>query len=452
MILQSLVSYYEGLMARGELAPTGWSSERVSYVLELDADGTLKTLVSLKLSDGKKMVPQKMWVPTRVKRSSGVVPNFLCDHAGYFLGLDSKGNPERSCECFEAAAQLHKKLLADVDDEAATALLKFFEQWDVAHACEQEQIQQYKEDLLKGDNLIFSYRGTYLQDMQVIQGAWQKYLSTEGDEQQGRCMVTGKEDRIAVLHPLVKGIKNAQSSGASLVSYNAPAFCSYGKEKGKNASVGEYAANAYGEALKNNVDYYLWVNNDVIFRKGFLQAIINDALEAKKTHTLSIICGSVSKIGSDEWSYGGTKNLSNVNPYKRKVIIPNGHIQECDCVNGNCLLIPYETAICVGNIEERYEHGFGDFDYGYKLKSQGGKNFVASEYVGYCDRNTDLGTWKDPSVPFIERIKKKNKPNGQPYKSHKLFLKKWFPKLWLYYLWKPYIGIAVTSLKYKVKK
>lgn len=39
MILQSLVSYYEGLMARGELAPTGWSSERVSYVLELDADG-----------------------------------------------------------------------------------------------------------------------------------------------------------------------------------------------------------------------------------------------------------------------------------------------------------------------------------------------------------------------------------------------------------------------------
>ena len=254
MILQSLVSYYEGLMARGELAPTGWSRERVSYVLELDADGTLKTLVSLKLPDGKKMVSQKMWVPTRVKRSSGVVPNFLCDHAGYFLGLDSKGNLERSCECFEAAAQLHKKLLADVDDEAATALLKFFEQWDVAHACEQEQIQQYKEDLFKGDNLIFSYRGTYLQDMQVIQEAWQKYLSTEGDEPQGRCMVTGKEDRIAVLHPLVKGIKNAQSSGASLVSYNAPAFCSYGKEKGKNASVGEYAANAYGEALKHLIE------------------------------------------------------------------------------------------------------------------------------------------------------------------------------------------------------
>lgn len=209
---------------------------------------------------------------------------------------------------------------------------------------------------------------------------------------------------------------------------------------------------AYGEALKNKVDYYLWVNNDVIFHKGFLQEIVNDAIEAKKVHTLSIICGSVSKMGSSEWSYGGTKNLSNINPYKRKIIIPNGHIQECDCVNGNCLLIPHETAVCIGNIEKRYEHGFGDFDYGYKLKSQGGKNFVASKYVGYCDRNTDLGTWKDPSVPFIERIKKKNKPNGQPYKSHKLFLKKWFPKLWLYYLWKPYVGIVLSSLKYGIHK
>ena len=37
--------------------------------------------------------------------------------------------------------------------------------------------------------------------------------------------------------------------GTSLVSFNAPAFCSYGKEQGANASIGEYAAFAYGTAL-----------------------------------------------------------------------------------------------------------------------------------------------------------------------------------------------------------
>ena len=37
--------------------------------------------------------------------------------------------------------------------------------------------------------------------------------------------------------------------GTSLISFNAPAFCSYGKEQGTNASIGEYAAFAYGTAL-----------------------------------------------------------------------------------------------------------------------------------------------------------------------------------------------------------
>ena len=37
--------------------------------------------------------------------------------------------------------------------------------------------------------------------------------------------------------------------GTSLVSFNAPAFCSYEKEQGANAPVGEYAAFAYGTAL-----------------------------------------------------------------------------------------------------------------------------------------------------------------------------------------------------------
>ena len=209
---------------------------------------------------------------------------------------------------------------------------------------------------------------------------------------------------------------------------------------------------AYGEALKTAPDYFLWVNNDVVFCPGFLPGLLKDEEAAGKQEKLNLICGAVSYIDNDEWSYGGVKNLSNIDPYKREKLIPNGSIQECDCINGNCLLIPYATGICVGNLDERYEHGFGDFDYGYKVKAQDGKLYVASEYVGRCDRNTLKGTWNDPSVPFVQRIKKKNRPNGQPYKSHKLFLKKWFPKLWLYYLWKPYVRIAVTSIKYKLCK
>lgn len=44
-------------------------------------------------------------------------------------------------------------------------------------------------------------------------------------------------------------VPGAQSSGAALVSFNAPAFESYGKEQSYNAPVGKYAEFAYTTAL-----------------------------------------------------------------------------------------------------------------------------------------------------------------------------------------------------------
>ena len=43
----------------------------------------------------------------------------------------------------------------------------------------------------------------------------------------------------------------AQPSGAALVSFNAPAFCSYDREQNANAPVGAYAAFAYTTALNH---------------------------------------------------------------------------------------------------------------------------------------------------------------------------------------------------------
>ena len=64
-----------------------------------------------------------------------------------------------------------------------------------------------------------------------------------------QCLVTGKKAPAAILHPNIKGVMGAQSSGASLVSYNASAFESYEKGQGLNAPVSTHAAFAYGVAL-----------------------------------------------------------------------------------------------------------------------------------------------------------------------------------------------------------
>ena len=49
--------------------------------------------------------------------------------------------------------------------------------------------------------------------------------------------------------PSIKGVWGAQSSGASIVSFNLDAFTSYGHEQGDNAPVSEAATFAYTTAL-----------------------------------------------------------------------------------------------------------------------------------------------------------------------------------------------------------
>ena len=65
------------------------------------------------------------------------------------------------------------------------------------------------------------------------------------------------------VHPAIKNVAGAQSSGAALVSFNAPAFCSYGKEQSLNAPTGKYAAFAYTSALNG-----LLADRDHVFRVG----------------------------------------------------------------------------------------------------------------------------------------------------------------------------------------
>lgn len=90
----------------------------------------------------------------------------------------------------------------------------------------------------------------YAQDDPFIQETWETARNESSEDGQiGTCLVTGKEAEISRIHKTIKGVPGAQSSGAALVSFNAPAFESYGKEQSYNAPVGKYAEFAYTTAL-----------------------------------------------------------------------------------------------------------------------------------------------------------------------------------------------------------
>ena len=256
MILQALARYYEDLLSRGEIDAPGWTPAKISYALCLNEKGRLTQVVPTmeEVSKGKKTVlqPQVFPLPAAVKRTVGIDSNFLWDTSTYLLGVDQKGKPERSRDCFAAAAQKHHAVLDGIDSSIARAILAFFDTWQPSQAAEHSALAGLLEEVTAGANLLFRVDGCYPQKDVAIREAWQSYReSSNPDAVRMQCLVTGREDEITATHPAIKGVRDAQSSGAALVSFNAPAFCSYGREQNFNAPVGKYAAFAYTAALNH---------------------------------------------------------------------------------------------------------------------------------------------------------------------------------------------------------
>lgn len=295
MILQALTQYYEDLLRLGKINRPGWSKQKVSYSLLLSEEGELLQLLHLQqeVQRGNKTVlgPQEMWVPSPVKRSSGIRPNFLCDTSSYLLGVDGKGKADRSIDCFAASKALHLQLLKEVDSPVARAIVRFFEHWDPSQAASHPVLQEDWEELLKGGNLTFSLDKLFAAQDPAIADAWTRHYEDSSDDAEPiRCLVTGQTGTLARLHPSIKGVAGAQSSGASLVSFNAPAFCSFEHEQGANAPVSDYAAFAYTTALntlladRNRVSrvgdttILCWAaGGESAYQDCFLMSIFNDS-------------------------------------------------------------------------------------------------------------------------------------------------------------------------------
>ena len=268
MILQALTEYYRVLEREGRISAPGWGRVKVSFALCLDASGALEQVVPLHTEQavGKKVVlaPQSIVLPAQVKRTAGVAANFLCDNSSYLLGIDGKGKPQRTQECFAACKALHEELLNGAGTPAALAVLAFFRGWDPEKAREDPVLADYLDEILAGGNLVFRTADGFVHNDPAVRRAWDLHYNSVSDgETLGFCLVTGEYGPVEAVHPSIKNVSGAQSSGAALVSFNAPAFCSYGKEQSFNAPTGKYAAFAYTSALN-----HLLSDRGSVFRIG----------------------------------------------------------------------------------------------------------------------------------------------------------------------------------------
>ena len=257
MILQALNAYYRRKQAdpdpKNRLPTFGLEEKEIPFVLEIDAEGRLVNLVDTRSGEGKKKVGQRFLVPQGVKKTSGVAANLLWDNAEYVLGADTRGKPDRVVEQHVAyRTRLQTLPEAAREDAGIRAVLAFLEGSGRARL----EIHPAWLDIL-AINPIMTFRlhgdlELVCQRPAVVMASEVSGVTT-ADQLSGICLVSGDPATIERLHPAIKGVWGAQTSGANIVSFNARAFESYGKRErqGENAPVGKAAVFAYTTALNH---------------------------------------------------------------------------------------------------------------------------------------------------------------------------------------------------------
>lgn len=247
-VLQTLCGYYDRMAARGDAEAPGYSRSKISFALVLDAGGRAIDREDLREQAGRRLVPRLLEVPAEVKRTVGILPNLLWDKSAYVLGRTA-GDGHRTGEEHAAFRKLHLDLLAATKDVGLLALRHFLEAWTP----DRFDAPPFVADMLDA-NLVFRLDGdaVFLHHRPAAQALVAARAGSGGTLQ--LCLVTGVVAPAVRLHPAIKGVQGAQSSGAPLVSFNHDAFTSYGQQLGDNAPTSEAAAFRYGAALNRMLD------------------------------------------------------------------------------------------------------------------------------------------------------------------------------------------------------
>ena len=205
---------------------------------------------------------------------------------------------------------------------------------------------------------------------------------------------------------------------------------------------------AFQEAIQNNYDYYVWLNDDTtLFPDALVNLISTHQRLEDEGYESAIIVGSTKDKHTHQHTYGGYRRTSKLRPLNFSLIQPENRPLPCDTMNGNCVLIPDIAAKTVGNLDQSFTHALGDFDYGLKAKKKGCSVWVAPGYVGVCSHNPISGSFRDPNLPIRARMKKLLSFKGLPPKEWLIYARRYAGFFWPFYWLSPYLRYTLKFIQ-----
>jgi len=201
----------------------------------------------------------------------------------------------------------------------------------------------------------------------------------------------------------------------------------------------------FGRALEQAADHYLWINDDTLLLPDALQRLLEQAQALHQAHGRPAIVVGATADERGRISYGGSVARSRFKRFTYRSVWDDRAPVPCHAMNGNCVLIPREVALQVGNLDPVFEHAMGDTDYALRARQAGHPLYVAAGIVGRCANNSAKGTFNDRSLPVSRRWHLMMGRKGLPVRSWLYFTHKHGGVLWpLYFVW-PYAKVVLTG-------
>lgn len=245
MILQALYDYYN--RCKDSLPAFGLELREIGFLVVIDREGNFIRFEDRRID---KKQAQKFLVKKSVGRSSAPVANYLYDNSAYVLGYSDKGDAEKYFKTFKSKIWDVYSALPDNADLKAVHQFYQLDPCEILHKIKQDSLW---EDIVKNLNKKYSTFSFLIEgDTRIIAEKEEllNLLDKEADSSLKICLVSGESSSI-VETTTATMIPGSQAT-AKLVAFQVNSgYDSYGKEKGNNAPIGEYAEFAYTTALNH---------------------------------------------------------------------------------------------------------------------------------------------------------------------------------------------------------
>ena len=276
MILETLRDFYLQQQHALNLPAYGFEEKQIPFIIVLTSTGTYVTIEDTRQQVGKRQVAQSFLVPKGVKRTSGIKANLLWDSAEYALEVDIKESPETTAEQHRAFINTLSPYTSLAEVQAVINFLqgekyKLTQSPVWSEICETSPLISFRIET--SEKLVCQCKP--FTDLYPIdeKGGWQ-----------APCLITGERSPVERIHPSIKKLYGAQSSGANIVSFNSAAYTSWNKKQGDNAPMGRKAVFEYTTALNyllsnKNENQFRVKNTTYLFwstKKSMLSSIFKD--------------------------------------------------------------------------------------------------------------------------------------------------------------------------------